>query len=78
MKDHDKHHSGRESNPDRGPPMQEGEIKFDKGYVSNDEHFDPGMSYGNHQRGNQYMAMQNKVCRSDNEKLERSKFTKIQ
>lgn len=69
--------NGKNTNPDRGPPMGGGEMKFDKGYVSDDEHFDPSTSYGNHQRGNQYMSMQNQVCRADSQKLERSKFSKI-
>jgi hypothetical protein len=69
---------GRESNPDRGPKVLEGEMKFDKGYTSDDEHVNPKTSFGTTQRGNSYTEMQNKITRSDDAKLVRGKNTRIQ
>ena len=64
-------------NPDKGPKMTEGAYQFDKGYVSDNEHFSPKAYPGDHQRGNMYMGMQNEAVRRDSKKLERSKFSKI-
>lgn len=67
---------GKNHNPDRGPPMMEGAHHFNKGYTSDDEYFDP--HYGkDHERGNDYMPMQNERCHKDTKKIERSKFSKI-
>lgn len=63
-------------NPDKGPQMHTGEIRFDKGYVSDDEYFSPrGVYPGDAQRGNQYMPMQNEIARKDSAKLNRSRTT---
>jgi hypothetical protein len=65
-------------NPDKGPPMHEGAHHFDKGYTSDEEHFSPRHEYpGNHERGNNYMHLQNEFVKSDSKKLSRSKFSKI-
>lgn len=65
-------------NPDKGPQMQEGAHHFDKGYTSDDEHFNPkGVYPDDHQRGNDYMKTQNEIAHRDSKKLNRGKFTKI-
>lgn len=70
--------SMKHKNPDRGPPMHTGAHQFNKGYTSDDEYFNPKYEYpGDKQRGNDYMSMQNEVCRGDSKKLERSKFSRI-
>lgn len=78
---HHKHHSGHPSvdgNPDVGPPMHEGAHHFDKGYVSDEEHFSPRHTYPHeHERGNRYMHLQNEAVKHDSKKLERSRFSKI-
>jgi hypothetical protein len=64
--------------PDKGPPMTEGGYRFNKGYVSDDEHFSPhGVYPGSKERGNDYMKLQNEAVEGDSKKLFRSKFTKI-
>lgn len=61
--------------PDRGPPMMEGEHTYDKGYVSDHERFCPD-DYPHDQRGNAYFNMRNEVVRKDSAKLKRTKFSK--
>lgn len=74
MKDSSRKHA----NPDKGPRMSEGEIRFDKGYTSDDEYFSPGGVYpGEKERGNRYMELQNEIVRKDSGKLKRGHFTKI-
>ncbi len=69
---------GKSANPDKGPQMHTGEIKFDKGYTSDDEHFSPhGVYPGDKQRGNRYMDLQNEAVRKDSAKLKRDEFSKI-
>jgi len=71
-----KHHkSSMHGNPDKGPPMHEGAHHFDKGYVSDNEKFDP--YHGDHERGNAYFKHQNEIVHRDSKKLARSKFSKI-
>jgi SLT domain-containing protein len=73
-----KQHSAKHGDPDRGPPMHEGAHHFDKGYVSDEEHFAPrGMYPGSKERGNRYMDLQNEAVRRDSKKLSRSEFSKI-
>jgi len=78
---HKMHHGSHHTpggDPDKGPPMNEGEIRFDKGYKSDDEHFSPhGLYPGEHERGNHYMHLQNEAVERDSKKLKRSHFTKI-
>jgi len=74
MKNSGEHYKG--SNPDKGPPMKEGEHHFDKGYSSDNSHFDPYME-SERERGNRYMQMQNEIVHRDTKKLNRSKFSKI-
>lgn len=74
------HHSKgpKHSDPDRGPPMKEGAHHFDKGYVSDEDHFSPRGAYPqDHERGNDYMKLQNEIVHRDSKKLSREKFTKI-
>lgn len=71
-----RHEIGKNAGPDRGPKMSEGMHHFDKGYTSDNEHFDP-YSHGSEQRGNRYMKMQNEIVHSDDKKLAREKFSKI-
>ena len=64
------------SDPDRGNPMVEGEMPFDKGYetqLGNESPYFPERKM----RGNDYPALQNKTKDRDKVKLERGKFTKI-
>lgn len=68
----------KDKNPDRGPEMKEGAHSFDKGYVSDSEHFSPlAGSSDNHYRGNEYMKLQNEVVHRDEKKMKREKFSKI-
>jgi hypothetical protein len=70
--------SFKHSDPDRGPPMREGAHHFDKGYVSDDEHFTKGESYPSHvERGNDYSKLQGEISGRDSKKLSREKFSKI-
>lgn len=72
------HKHGIHGNPDKGPQMHEGAHHFDKGYVSDNDHFSPrGVYPGDHQRGNAYMAHQNEIANKDSKKLKREHFTKI-
>jgi hypothetical protein len=65
-------------NPDRGPKMMEGEHTWNKGYVSDEEHFSPeSKSNDDDYRGNMYMDLQNEAVRRDTSKIDRSKFSKI-
>lgn len=65
-------------NPDKGPKMQEGAQSFDKGYVSDSEHFSPQAGKnGDDYRGNQYMKLQNEIVSRDSKKVTKDKFTKI-
>lgn len=64
------------SDPDRGHPMIEGEMPFDKGYemqLGNSSPYFPERKM----RGNDYQKLQNEIKGRDMTKLERSKFTKI-
>lgn len=64
--------------PDRGPPMIEGEHHYDKGYSSDEETFSPrGVYPDDNQRGNRYFSLQNEAVTKDSKKLNRSKFSKI-
>lgn len=65
----------KKANPDKGPPMREGENKFDKGYQSDDELFDPYSEC--QERGNEYFKLQNEIVHKDTKKMRRDKFTKI-
>ncbi len=67
---------GMHGNPDKGPQMHEGEHHYDKGYTSNAEAMSGG-SYGDHERGNDYMRNSDKYRHSDLQKLHRNKFTKV-
>jgi len=69
----------KRSNPDKGPPMLEGAHKFDKGYDSDDEVFQPtkNMFPDNDMRGNEYMKDNNEWQKKDAVKLGRSKFSKF-
>lgn len=71
--------SVKHSNPDKGPPMREGAHSFDKGYMSDDELFQPtkNMFPDNNERGNEYMKLNNEWQKKDAGKLARSKFSKI-
>ena len=71
-----KNSQGMRGNPDKGPAMHEGAHKWDKGYVSDNEHFDPYPANDN-QRGNPYMRLQNEIVGRDSKKLSREKFSKI-
>lgn len=72
-----KHSKGPHGNPDKGPPMLEGAHHFDKGYSSDEKHFSPESDHHGHQRGNDYMHLQNEAVKKDSAKLRRSKFSKI-
>lgn len=64
------------SDPDRGNPMVEGEMAFDKGYeeqLGNESPYFPERKM----RGNDYPKLQNEIKHRDMKKLERNKFTKI-
>ncbi len=63
-------------NPDKGPPMIEGEHYYDKGYMSDDQYAGLGGEEVG-QRGNTYLSLQNEIIRRDNKKTKRGKFTKI-
>lgn len=65
--------------PDEGPEMHTGPHHFDKGYVSDNEHFDPYKHdmHGQKERGNRYMSLQNEIVHRDEKKLSRGKFSKI-
>ncbi len=66
------------TNPDRGPPIMEGEHQFDKGYDSDNETFSPRGSFpDDDERGNPYFKLQNEAVSRDSKKLKRSKFSKI-
>lgn len=66
------------TNPDKGPPMLEGQHYFDKGYESDGDVFKRNESYpGDEQRGNEYVKMAREMVTRDSTKLKRSKFTKI-
>jgi hypothetical protein len=69
----------KKSNPDKGPAMIEGAHKFDKGYDSDNEVFQPTnkMFPDNEHRGNEYMKLNNEWQKKDAGKLGRSKFSKI-
>jgi hypothetical protein len=84
-KHHGSHHdrgtsaeSIKSKNPDRGPPMHEGAHHFDKGYVSDEEHFSPTrhMFPDNDMRGNNYMDLNNHWQKKDAGKMSRQKFSK--
>ena len=77
-KSHHKSQSMRQGDPDRGPPMMEGAHHFDKGYVSDEEHFSPrGVYPDDHHKSNRYMQMQNEIAHRDSKKLNGDKFSKI-
>ena len=59
----------KKGNPDKGPRMIEGEQKFDKGYVSDNENIGPGYLMGDHMRGNEYMEHQNTIASRDAKRL---------
>jgi len=64
------------SDPDRGHPMIEGEMPFDKGYEEqhgNDSPYFPERKM----RGNDYQKLQNTIKGRDEVKIERSKRMKI-
>jgi hypothetical protein len=64
------------SDPDRGNPMVEGEMSFDKGYetqLGNESPYFPERRM----RGNDYPKLQNEIKARDKRKLESGKFTKI-
>ncbi len=64
--------------PDVAPAMMEGPHSFNKGYVSDEEHFSPrGAFPDNDMRGNNYMNNQNKIVEKDSSKMNRQIFTKI-
>lgn len=66
------------SDPDVAPAMMEGPHSFDKGYVSDEEHFSPRNAFpDNDMRGNHYMENQNKIVKNDSEKMRRQIFSKI-
>jgi hypothetical protein len=66
------------TNPDRGPPMIEGEHYFDKGYESDSDVFLRNESYpGDMQRGNEYVRNNREIISRDSKKLNRGKFSKI-
>ncbi len=68
----------KKGDPDRGPQMREGEQKFDKGYMSDDEYALGGEKFpSKKERGNNYMPMRHEIDRKDSAKLARSKFSKI-
>lgn len=70
--------SRKRMNPDRGPPMLEGEHHFDKGYESDSDVFKRNESYpGDTQRGNEYVKHNREIISRDSKKLKRSEFTKI-
>lgn len=65
-------------NPDVGPKMMEGAHHFDKGYVSDSEHFSPDAGKSEHDyRGNEYMKMANEIVHRDDKKMKSDKFSKI-
>lgn len=66
----------RKMNPDKGPPMHEGENHFDKGYKSDNEMFDP-YTESDTERGNEYFRLQNEIVHRDTKKMRRDKFSKI-
>jgi hypothetical protein len=69
---------GMKGNPDKGPQMKEGPHHFDKGYMSDSEHFSPEAgSSDDHYRGNRYMDLQNEIVRKDTKKMRGDKFSKI-
>lgn len=74
---HQPKHDGHKGDPDKGPPMHEGAHHFDKGYASDNEHFDPYHHVEHPYRGNNYMSLQNEVVHRDSKKLSREKFSKI-
>ena len=50
------------SDPDVGPEMKEGMHSFNKGYVSDHDHFSPPQEFpDNDMRGNRYMQNQNDI-----------------
>ena len=62
--------------PDRGHTMHEGEMKYDKGYETSTKNL--GKTYPeDKQRGNKYTDLQNAAQSKDQQKLARSKFSKI-
>jgi hypothetical protein len=64
------------SDPDRGHPMVEGEMPFDKGY--SEQHGNESPYFPERKmRGNDYPKLQNEIAGRDKTKLERGKFTKI-
>lgn len=66
------------SNPDRGPKIMEGEHHWDKGYTPDNSDFSPSGAYpGDKERGNDYMANQNKIVNRDSKKLRNNPFSKI-
>lgn len=68
----------KSTNPDKGPPMLEGQHYFDKGYESDSEVFDRSKSYpGDEQRGNEYVKMAKEMISRDSAKIKRSKFSKV-
>ena len=73
---HDKH-SGMHGNPDKGPQMHEGAHHFDKGYTSDEKHFNPYTESDDNYRGNPYMKLQNEIVHRDTKKLKANKFSKI-
>jgi hypothetical protein len=67
----------KNTNPDRGPKMIEGAHKFDKGYESDDDTFQPTKNmFPSGQRGNEYMKLNNEWQKKDAGKLARQKFSK--
>lgn len=67
----------KNSDPDRGPKMMEGEQPFDKGYESDHATFSNEKNFpGDSERGNKYFAMRNEARSKDSAKLKRSKFSK--
>lgn len=68
----------KNSDPDRGPKMIEGEHHYDKGYTSDHDHFSPKSEYpGDKERGNRYMEHQNEIVRKDSKKMRSDEFSKI-
>lgn len=69
--------SGSKNNdPDKGNPMNEGEMRFNKGYEEQHGNESPYFPKRG-QRGNDYTALQNKIKSRDTSKISRGMFTKI-
>lgn len=66
----------KHGDPDKGPPMIEGEHHYDKGYQTDNENLPEGYP-DNHQRGNRYTMLKNEISSRDSKKLEASKRKKI-